>query len=112
MDVLHLLGDGVVLLGGGLPLTHEIVNQLQPFHQVIQLNKDANILLRLIIHNIDVDMWTIIPFLLLLLLLAMGIPEFLDHPAELHHVDRSTCDLSTDHIFLVTFFDKVLLDYA
>ena len=45
MDILDLLGDSVVLFGGWLPLTNEIVDELQPLHQVIELDQDTDIFL-------------------------------------------------------------------
>ena len=112
MNILDLLGDSVVLFGSWLPLSHQIVDELQPFHQMIELDQDTNILLRLVIHDIDIYLRALVPFLLLLPLLAMSVSKFLDHPAELHHVDRSASDLCADHIFLVTISDEVLLDYS
>jgi len=79
---------------------------------MIELDQDTDIFLRLVIHDIYIDLRTLVPFLLLLPLLAMGVSKFLDHPAELHHVDRSASDLCADHIFLVTISDEVLLDYS
>jgi len=79
---------------------------------MIELDQDTDIFLRLVIHDIDIDLRTLVPFLLLLSLLAMGVSKFLDHPTELHHVDRSASDLCADHIFLVTISDEVLLDYS
>ena len=32
VDILHLLSDGVVLLGGWLPISNEIINKFQSFH--------------------------------------------------------------------------------
>jgi len=79
---------------------------------MIELDQDTDIFLRLVVHDIDIDVRTVIPFLLLLPLLAMSVSQFLDHSTELHHIDRSASYLCADHIFLVTISNEVLLDYS
>jgi hypothetical protein len=110
MNVLHLLGHCVILLGCWFPVADHVVDELKSLHEVIEPDQDPDVFLRFIVHNIDVNLRVLNPFFLLFFLLAMGILHFLNHPAEFHHVDGSSCDLCRYHVVLVSFSDEVLLD--
>jgi hypothetical protein len=110
MDVLHLFSDSVVLPGGWFPIANKVVDKLEPLHQMIQFDEHSNVLLRLVVHDVHVDLWLLVPLLLFFPLLRVGVPHLFNHAAELHHVHRSPCDLGTNHISLVSFSDEVLLD--
>lgn len=112
MDILHLLSDCVVLFGCWLPLSNEVIDQLQSFHQMVELDKYTDVLLGLVVHDVDVNMRRLVPLFLFLLLLNVSISHLFNHSTEFHHIDRSSSDLSTNHIVLVTILDKILLNYT
>jgi len=110
MDILDLLSHSIVLFWRWLPVPCQVVDQFQSLHKVVQLYQNTNIFLWLIVHDVYVNLWRGIPFLLFLFLLVMSVPHLFDHAGELHHVHRSSCDLSRDHVVFIAFPNKVLLN--
>ena len=107
--VLDLLGHRRVLVVRRLPVSSQVLHQLQSLHEIIQLDQHTNVLRRFIILNINFKLRLLIPIFFLPLLLGVDVSKLLNHSAELHHVDGSAGDLRRD-VVLALFSDEVLSD--
>lgn len=77
---------------------------------MIEFEKNSNILLWFVIHNIYFYLRILVPVIFLFLLLTVGVPQLL---YILRHFEiwlLSTRNLSWNHILLVAFPDEVLLN--
>jgi len=94
LNVDDLVCHSSIFLGGWLPITSEVLDDVKPFLQVIQSQQDSDVFPRLVVENVYFDGRVLVPLILLLLFLVMSVAHFLDHAIEFHHVDLSSCDLS------------------
>jgi len=86
VHVSDLLRNIRVLLGSWLPVTDEVLQYLQPFHQVVQLEENSEVLLGLVVLDVNLHSWMALLLIFLLLLLLMDESQLFDHAVELHHV--------------------------
>ena len=112
LDVGNLVSHRRVLLRDGLPVTDQILDDLEPLDKLIQTNQHADVLARVVICQVDLDLRSLVELFLLVRLLSVRVPQFLDHPRELHHIQLTARNLLRHQALLLAIFDQVCLDHA
>ena len=112
LDVGNLVSHRRVLLRDGLPVTDQILDDLEPLDKLIQTNQHADVLARVVICQVDLDLRSLVELFLLVRLLSVRVPQFLDHPRELHHIQLTARNLLRHQALLLAVFDQVCLNHA
>ena len=112
LDVGDLVCDRRVLLRDGFPVADQVLDDLEPLDKLIQTNQHADVLARVVVGKVDLNLRSFVELLLLVRLLSVRVPQFLDHPRELHHIQLTARNLLRHQALLLAVFDQVCLDHA